>query len=354
MKKYSPFLKFKDGELKALFNLFQEDRDAIVPLIELPRDEKYSDVNVLIKKIDTCSDKMIKKFDSNFSFYVDNYEIPDKIRINGKHNYSYLIKSFNYFDIIPVIGFDRTEAHNDIGIDYANKKSKKIAFRITHDYFENFLAYKKDIESISKQINPDVSCDILIDCKYIENDTSIERYKINIIRIIDYFGNINGFSKIVISGSSIPGSINKIAITGTYVRINRNEVILFREIKNIFSKINLIFGDYTIVSPDYSEINIDPRAMYNVITPKIIYSNLDSQYISRGKKIRDHGLGQYFSQLEVIIKEPFFRKDNSWGDIFLYEKVRNKSTNVIPATIIAPTVNSHVKFMIDEIKKGST
>ena len=351
MTKYSPFLKLKVGELSALINLSYEDRKNIIPLLELPRDDKYT-VEKLITRIDNSVKKIKKKIENNFSFFIDNYEIPDVFKIKGNDNYLYLINSFSDFDIIPVIGFDRIESHNDIGINFANKKSKKIAIRITRDYFENILAYKEDLNSMFTNIERDVSRILLLDCNYIENIV-VDKCKVNIIRLLENILKDRLFSEIVISGSSIPSKISDIVQKDTDKFINRNEVYLFKEIKKYFSKTTFTFGDYAVVSPGYSEINIDPKAMLNVITPKIIYSLLDSHYISRGQRIKSHGIEQYITQAKNLIKKTFFRKNFSWGDIFLFDKATKKGTNITPSSIIGPTVNAHIKFMINEILSGS-
>jgi len=347
MMKYSPFLKLKIGELSALINLSPEDRKNIFPLLELPRDDNYT-VDKLITRIDNSVKKIKKKIENDFTFFIDNYEIPDIFKIKGYDSYFYLINSFSDFDIIPVIGFDRTESHNKIGIDFANKKAKKIAVRITRDYFENFLAYKEELKSMVTKIEKDVSRIMLLDCNYVENIV-VDKCKVNIIRLLENILKDQLFSEIVISGSSIPSKISDIVQKDTDKFINRNEVYLFKEIIKYFPKTTFTFGDYAVVSPGYSEINIDPRAMFNVITPKIIYSLLDSHYISRGQRIKSHGIEQYITQARNLIKKTFFRKNFSWGDIFLFEKATKKGTNITPSSIIGPTVNSHIKFMIKEI-----
>jgi hypothetical protein len=168
MSKYSPFLKFKIGELSALIHLSSEDRKYISPLLELPRDDKYTEEK-LINRIESSAKKMNKYLEKDFTFFIDNYEIPDRIKIYGKDNYLYLTESFKEYNIIPVIGFDRTESHNKIGYDLANKKTKKIALRVTQDYFENVLAYKDELDIMTNKIGHDVSFILLLDCYYIED-----------------------------------------------------------------------------------------------------------------------------------------------------------------------------------------
>ena len=83
MNEYTPFLKLKRGELTALKNLLPEDRNKITPLLELPRDEKYTEEK-LVNKITQSIKYMEKYIESNFSFYIDNYEVPDEIKLNNK------------------------------------------------------------------------------------------------------------------------------------------------------------------------------------------------------------------------------------------------------------------------------
>jgi hypothetical protein len=352
MNEYSPFLKFKQGEITALINLSFDDRKIIIPLIELPRDDNNT-IDKIVTKIDKSVKRMKNNLESNFSFYIDNYEVSDDIIINGDDNYLYLINSFKDFDIIPVVGFDRTETHNSIGTRYANTKSKKIAIRMTYEYFNSFLAYKKDMNKILNELEPDVSCTILLDCYYMD-DIHNKKYDESISKTLENIFTIEKINKIVISGSSIPNPIGKKVETNTDVFINRDEVNIFMKIREMHQEMPLVFGDYTVISPEYSELNIDLKYILNIMTSRIIYSCLDSHYVSRGRAIKPHGFIQYYRQAEEIIKKPFFRGENfSWGDKYLVEKINGTKGFITQSSIVGPGVNAHIKFMISEILKGS-
>ena len=347
MKEYSPFLKLKQGEISALINLLPNDRKLIIPLLEPPRDDTYT-AEELKRRIDRNAKRMSKNIEKTFLFYLDNYEISDELQIHGEDNYLYLIDAFKEFDIIPVIGFDRSETHNLIGINYANNKSGKIAFRITSDFFDSFLAYEKDLRSIIGKLNPDISGIVLLDCNYID-DSNTDNCEKSVKKILKNIFELNLFSKIVISGSSIPVSMKDKVESNTDEFIPRNEVNLFRKIVAEYTDVLLIFGDYTVISPGYSEINVEPELIQNVMTSKIIYSLLDFHFVCRGGKIKTHGFGQYFSHAERIIRESFFRgSDFSWGDNYLYEKAIHGGKNITPSSIIGPEVNAHIKLMINE------
>lgn len=354
MTKYSPFLKFKAGEIKALINLSDEERGEIIPLLELPRDSTYNE-SLLVKKIDDYV-KKFKKITKTFSFFIDNYEVSDEIKIKGKDNYHFLLESFADYNIIPIIGLDRTDEHNSIGISFANKSSfRRIGIRITQEYFASFPAYYDELDILLKKIDLDVNCTIMLDCNYID-DLNVIALENSIVNVIKYVHKKKPGCIILVAGSSIPIPTNPQSLVkvDTNAMIVRNEIILYRNLIRKLPKVQFHFGDYTVVSPGFMEIDIDPKIIFSRMTSKIIYSLLDTHYFTRGRSIKLHGLEQYFKQAQDIIKQPFFRgKNYSWGDGYLYEKATNKGTNITPATIIAPTVNAHIKFMIEEINKGS-
>ena len=352
MSEYSPFLKLKRGELSALRYLSFEDRRKIIPLLEPQRNDKYTDEK-LVKTIDRGI-KYFKKYIEHNFFYIDNYEIPDELKLNNKDSYYYLLDIFSDYDMIPVIGLDRSKSHNDAGLKYANYNTGKIAFRITQEYINSFLAYAEDFDSMINKLDSKVSCTVLIDCRYVD-DKAIEIIEKNIVDMLEKIRKNKKINKFVIFGSSIPEIISEKVKANTNAYIYRSEVDLFNKIKYIYSNENILFGDYTVLSPDFPEIkNLPPELYINVMTSKIIYSQLDSHYFTRGKKIKQHGFEQYIEQAKDIIKQPFYRgNNNSWGDNFLYEKVNYGGKNITPSSIIGPTVNAHMKFMIDEVTKGS-
>jgi len=68
MNEYSPFLKLKQNEITAIKKLDPPDRKTIIPLLELPRDDKKYTEEVLIRKIDVIVKKMENGLESDFTF----------------------------------------------------------------------------------------------------------------------------------------------------------------------------------------------------------------------------------------------------------------------------------------------
>ena len=90
--------------------------------------------------------------------------------------------------------------------------------------------------------------------------------------------------------------------------------------------------------------------MLNVLAPKILYTFDRHHYIIRGGAIRTHvrGFLQYNDLAAEIITKPFYRgAEYSFGDNYIAEKSHSVGSNVMPSTIIKPTVNSHITYMLN-------
>ena len=128
--------------------------------------------------------------------------------------------------------------------------------------------------------------------------------------------------------------------------------ILIDGVNNIMrKKANMVLGDYGVISPDYSDIKIPSNAMLNVMAPKIIYTYNRKHFIIRGGAIKTHerGFKQYNDFAEIIVLKPFYRGPGySYGDNFIEQKSRSIGKKVMPGTIIKPTVNAHITYMMKD------
>jgi len=91
--------------------------------------------------------------------------------------------------------------------------------------------------------------------------------------------------------------------------------------------------------------------MPNVTAAKILYAFDKSQYVIRGGALKTHprGYAQYFDLAEILVAKKFYRgEDYSLGDHYLKEKSCGIGRNGSPNSIIKPTVNAHITFMLKD------
>lgn len=149
----------------------------------------------------------------------------------------------------------------------------------------------------------------------------------------------------IVTGSSLPASI------GEVLRVDSTEVLERRELAVIskareLSSIELIAGDYTTVSPFYSDADLDPKIMQNVMTPRLIYPFRESYYIARGVSMKSGGYGQYAGLASGLCAQAFFRPGYSTGENYFYEKSRRVGKNATNGTVVKPSVVAHITYMV--------
>ncbi|MDC5522401.1 beta family protein, partial [Acinetobacter baumannii] len=170
--------------------------------------------------------------------------------------------------------------------------------------------------------------------------------------VSDFIDNINNryiLSKIIVTGSSIPASIRDLLIPGYSNDFQRAEIDLYRIVKKKHSSIFL--GDYTVVSPNYSDVQLERELLRKVTAPKLFYAYQDKMYIARGHALETHPRGnkQYNDLCAIVVGKSFYRTPlKSFGDKYLHEKANNIGKDPTPSTIPKPLVNLHITYMLTD------
>ncbi|MCY1560405.1 hypothetical protein D9M68_975360 [compost metagenome] len=68
----------------------------------------------------------------------------------------------------------------------------------------------------------------------------------------------------------------------------------------------------------------------------------------RGGSLKSHprGFKQYNDIARDIVAKSFFRRGFSAGDLFLVDKAAGIGSTVMPGSILKPTINLHIAFML--------
>ncbi|MEA9786464.1 hypothetical protein VDF90_04200 [Xanthomonas campestris pv. raphani] len=351
MRKYTPFLKMKVNEFSALQELPADIYPKIVPFFDLPH-KKDRDAAGLDKLISDSSKKMKKMAERIPRFFLDMYDIPDSLASQGVGVFNNVALAFQNQDFIPVAGLDRSRAYVS-SILLAQSKglltSKTLAIRLVEEDFESYAACKSDVAAlVASAKSAGFNEFILVLDMRVCVSKSPQILAHTLLKFIGAVTQLPTFKQIVIAGSSITAQIVELVPTGTTQTVERIELQTFNLI-NSLPKDLVGFGDYTIVSPEYSEIDFPKELLRNVTAPKLCYSYNDVHYIDRGSALKTHilGNGQYNNMVANLVKEPFFRQARySFGEDFLIEKARGQGGSVTPSSILKPTICAHMTYMV--------
>ncbi|EPN4987717.1 beta family protein [Vibrio alginolyticus] len=350
MSRYTPFLKFKTCEIAALKALEDDEISSITPFFDLAtkKDIKASDIEKTISK-------GVRKYELNFKkangFYIDDYDIDDSIRINGDIVYNFLISEFSGLPYIPVVGLDRTPDRVK-SLESPLISSDTMALRLSYDDFLSYTLSKDDIDDLLEPL----VCGIEAKYKKIHlifdlrvcNKIDVHNVSSSLIKFIQAIVEDYSFEKIIISGSSIPASIADVLPVTSEKTLTRNECRVF-EIVNHELGGSIEIGDYTTISPEYSDVSIPPAALRKIMTPKVIYAYDDKQYFVRGGALETHKRGnkQYDDMCSSLVKETFFRGATySIGDEYIADKAKGLGKDAQPNSISKYLINAHLTYMI--------
>lgn len=349
MNRYTPFLKFKQNEVLALRELSSDIKKHIRPFFDFPRKNNMTELD--FTDIVTKMKKRVDRHNKDISsYYLDNFDIDEDLFIGGDDSYKHLLETFP--DMIPVIGIDRSQAHIDTVYQAKQNRaitSPTVAIRFTYEDFESFELVKDDIEDmLDDTISLFEHVDLILDCRY-TGGLDID-FTASVVTDFSYaFSHKYPVDRIVVTGTSIPVPIASLVGTESETLLTRKELLISCKVRDAIP--NIFLGDYTIVGSDYSDADIAPQFMMNVMTPKTVYSYDNYHFIMRGGAIKTHpdGNHQFNSQARKIVAQGFYRgTDYSFGDEFIEEKSRNIGSAVMPGTILKPTINAHITYMMTD------
>lgn len=352
MNSYVPFLKLKVNEVGALGALNGDVKEFVTPFFDLPKQKDGATTDAFIALVNKAARSVQRNLGVGYTFFLDNFDIDDALHVNGKNNYAYVMDSFKDLSFIPVVGLDRTDERNKLVFQYKASgviSTNVVAIRLLAEEFLSFDLVRDEISDLIELGEGLFHHWILIlDNRVCANVDAATRAG-QIVQFVKESTAAFGFDDVIVTGSSIPASIKdllEVESEGTYERI---ELEIYESASKHLSGTSLTLGDYTIVSPLYSEFKIPPAAMRNIMTPKIFYSHANVHYIARGGALKTHARGdlQYNDIAAHLIGQPFYRgPEYSFGSLFLFQKAHGQGKKVTPSSILKPTINAHMTFMV--------
>jgi hypothetical protein len=253
-------------------------------------------------------------------------------------------------NVIPVVGLDRSTEHNNAVLDLKQVgalKSDVVAFRVCPEDFESFEVSKDDIESnLSHIFDQFDAIDLILDCRVCTN-LKAATVAPQIQEFSQKFCANHSVRRVVVTGSSIPASISEILKVDSEQLLARNELAIYSAVKTKHKHAPVILGDYATVSPNYSDVDLPPEMLQNVMTAKLTYTIPGAHYFIRGGGMKVNGSKQYFMMAKRLCSQSFFRgKSYSSGDAYLEEKSRGQGSNCSPNAVIKPAVVAHISYMV--------
>ena len=355
MIKYIPFLKFKQNELQGVAQLDSGIRNQIVPLYDVPRSQNIMTEAEIFKRIRLAATelKKSKDTDSEYYFFVDNIDIDESISLTGVDQYRYMLNALKDYQLIPVVALDRSPDHNVAAFDFIKTNPGSLGVRLQETDIESYAITKPRLDLLWNEIRAAQPTDVvlLIDLRIVDDPAGSQR---KVERFLSRFKQEFQVEAMSISGSVIPGNIANLIGTDAKKHVVREEYRLWRSLTSSPDYQHILYGDYGVISQEYSDLDLDPELMNGVSTPKVFYTYSDKFYISRGRRFKTHGHRQYFDISDDIVGQAFYRgAAYSFGDQYIHDRshlsARRPPKAGSPSTWIKSLTAAHITFIVNTI-----
>lgn len=330
---YVPILKYKQGEKDALLTLRDEDKDKIIPLLEVTPD--------VITKGNFCG---VSDFWNDRKYILDvSPEFRDEMQGD---EYLQLFERCKNEKVVPVV---RLSDNEDTVKHLSEGSTNGIALRL---YVEEIL--DDDFEGIFDEFtsNIDISkTDLIIDAQSIESN-KINETTFLLKGSINLISDIQSYRSVIFTSNSFPRSLEVERYKLT--TIPRIESVLFEKVSGHFRKngVELVYSDYSINHWSYFEFIVGIQPSFN-----IRYTTPDHYVIYKGDTNKKGGLKieKVSEGCRLLVESAhYFGEDFSWGDNEINEKATGESTKSGNLTTWrAIGTNHHITFIVDLLSTQS-
>ncbi len=349
---YIPFLKAKRGELTAMGELSPEVKKAICPFFDFPRKKPDYNIESYAATTRSIATSLKKHWGAEKEFYFDDFDIAQTVKVEGEHQYAFVLRALNELQVIPVVALDRLK-HNDAVAQLKRDgeiASITVAFRAEQGDFEDFDSNEDQIDydlgPVFKQFE---TIDLILDCRLCTGMNPSETAKQIAAFAQKFCAAYDKVRRVIVTGSSIPASLRDIAESTTTKVLVRSELTIVARARGL-TAIELMGGDYATVSPFYSDADFEPELFPKVTSPRLIYSFDDSHYITRGSSLASGGYDQYVGLTKQLCGQDFFRNGYSTGENYFYEKSKGIGGRAMNNTVVKPSVVAHITYMVLDAK----
>lgn len=318
---YVPILKGKRGEYQALEQLPPDDRQFVVPLIEVPpiawdfineRPDRPLDTHLA-----AVPTQLIRSWQGGHLF-LDLDLLPEgETMEDGSHPLTFIRGACGPdVAVVPVVGLSRPPAYLEAVARASQDDELGICIRLQGDDFElEDEALTDSIRRLSEALGvPLDDVDLLIDLGEL-GSTAVGAVARMVRGLIAGMADVQVYRSLILASSAFPASLS-IFPQDRISRAPRTDWLLWRAIVDASHSLprNPTYSDYAIANPGLTEV--DPRLMR--MSANLRYTTGEEWLIVRGRNVRDYGYEQFNDLCLTVLGLPEFSgPDFSWGDAYI-------------------------------------
>ncbi|MGG4444912.1 beta family protein [Brevibacillus porteri] len=346
---YYPVLRNSASEMNAYFNLKEDTKDSIVPIIESKRISSKNKKTwwTSFKTLGTylATKLQNREFIYDFKQAYDIIGDPEVelLTEDNQNIITYCSGKLIEQDLnfIPCFHYDSpnwyVESIKDQGL-------KKIAVRVRCNSFDSTLdpfIYKRIEDLLNTHFTMMEKIIIIID--FADKYQGYNRIK----KAVETYSKLDN-ATILLALTSCPANSDGVPAASIKEASPRDDINTYFELLNDFPELH--FADYTVrLAPEPEEgKNID---YYNTYL-KIFYTTTDFYIIGKSTLLKDSGVESFVDVCKTIVESDFYSGKNfSAGDYAIYECSVGDLEITNHAKPIEIGINHHIEFVNDQVRE---
>lgn len=353
-----PILKGKMGEFSALKHLSKEVKNALTPLIDIPRiplEYSYEEPPKQKYPLEVHLEKIATKIGSNWGTidycFVDLFDIRLSERTSsGEHPLTCISKNLQNEGVKSILttGLDRDNNYNNCLAQILSDSAGEVCIRLIDDDLDLIDDLEDELDFLMAvlSVTPE-NVHLLLDFRVVRVD-KIQETISKATALINKSKNISNWKNIIIAGSGFPGSLSQIKKNTAqfFPRVEFKIWMFLLKNRKRLKRVP-VFGDYGVVYPNTP--TLDPR----IINPsaRIRYTYNDAWLILKGHSLKVPPKYKQYHSLssKLIVRDEFQGRNYCWGDQYIEDCAAMMVTSGNLQKWVTIDTNHHLTFVTDQI-----
>lgn len=346
---YTPILKTKRGEAKALTQLEVQVKRSIVPFFDiLALKAEASNGNDVHEHMVKQTINIVSAWKQRGHCYVDLFDVTPASRgINGAHPATIVYEKLaaGLVEVIPVVGIER-----DIAYKLAVRKlvvagADALAVRLESEDIQLPSMLVSRVTRLVSEIGAaNLPLHIFLDFRSIEH-IAYDDIQLQVMKAMSELRKLNP-ARIVFAASAMVSNM------GNYKKetlniLPRRDFMVWGLISKIHTDVD--YADYGVVHPDY--FDFDPR----MIKPaaKIRYTSDKEWLIVKGVRWQSD-TSQHHRLSRMLCAKSQFRGDDSWGGEYIVSAANGRQKYGTLETWVTIDQNNHITHTVRQLSRIAT
>lgn len=347
---YVPALRWRQGEYQALLRLTNSVKDRIVPFITIPEIEfdfeEWRPKKSVQEHVHPFAARYKSKWGKRPAWVGVHHSIVQKPMDDGQDIFTYVFQGLRKFEAsaaptIP-LGADADTVRAVAAILTRDSLGVAISVRL-----EDLMKHAPDaeVQALTSALGTKLSdTDLIVDLGA-PNFEPYEAFSGALILALRKLGNLHAYRNLVLIGTAIPATFKDVA-KGTD-EIPRHDWLFYQ---TLLAKLPAgmrrpIFGDYTIVHPEFAAI--DMRKIK--AAGKIVYTTPRSWSVHKGGAFRDNPEQMHDHCADLVSKAIFKGPEYSNGDDYIAKCASRREGPSNPTRWKNVAINHHITHVLDDL-----